>query len=153
MINLPHGSVLLGNATTVSTYAALRHAVDELKTDDGQELEARHVQKSLPGDSVRPDLRDPRSAGRGVAFAQKGDRYETIAARLAKARSETVPEQPGKVQSIPLWANLPVDVAARSEWRRVRSARQVSARYRMTIRADALASLEKRSAEEGEWRV
>ncbi|MBF0628471.1 MAG: hypothetical protein HQL91_09650 [Magnetococcales bacterium] len=134
MINAPQATILPGNTSTVSAHASLRHAVDEIRTDNGQELQPYHVQKSAPGESVRSDGRDLGRPGRGHGVGQRGERYETIAARLEQARVQA--EKTGSdLRDLPrIRVMLPAESLAKNGVRRVGSARLVSARYRMSGR-------------------
>ncbi|MBF0613804.1 MAG: hypothetical protein G8237_07000 [Magnetococcales bacterium] len=132
MINTPPIALMLGNGSTVLTHAALRHAVDELRTDDGQELEPYHVHKSQPGEGVRSYGRDLGRAQRPVHLGGRAERYETVAARVVADRGAD--GAGGRVLAdLPLLRN-PVarELVIRSAQSRVASG--LTGRYRMSKR-------------------
>lgn len=138
MINTPPIAILLGNGSTVLTHAALRHAVDEMRTDDGQELEAYHVQKSQPGEGVHSDARDFRNAYRSPVMGRHAERYEAVAARVAATRGLVDRNGRNSAASTIPSGSLPVGPPVKTGLsQRVRPDKPAVARYRQSSRYGA----------------
>ncbi|MBF0340153.1 MAG: hypothetical protein HQL95_04215 [Magnetococcales bacterium] len=145
MISVPQVSTYAGNFSAATAHATIRQTLDELRTGDGQTLEANHVQKITLEDSLRSGLSSSSSPVNG----------ETFAARLDAARQEaekSAQEGNRPLANRPAISGNPLDALLKSELRRARSAHQVAARYLIAVQGDS-SSLAARFSSAGSWRA
>lgn len=137
MINSLQNTTIFGISNHLQDRAALQSAVHDIRTANGQELEAYHIQQvsANDGSSFMP----PASMG-GQAYALGSEdlSYESIAHRIEAARiaaEASAQEQEGSRARSNIFDSdqPPLEQKLEKEARLARTAHQVVARYLMTV--------------------
>ncbi|MEO5334585.1 MAG: hypothetical protein H7839_21425 [Magnetococcus sp. YQC-5] len=136
MINSLQNTTIFGISNHLQDRAALQSAVHDIRTANGQELEAYHIQQvsANDGSGYMPSAS---LGGQAQALGSEDLSYESIARRIEAARiaaEESAQEQEGsRTKSNTFDSDQPLDQTLAKEARLARTAHQVVARYLMTV--------------------